>query len=394
MSYTLRGRLESRLAALLPVLAAACLLTVALHRWWPIELAALMAAVGLALDSQLYHRVLDYQPGWLALPLGLLELGALLALMRLAGIRAPLVPALGLYAAAWVVAQLLAHAGFPLLRLGYAEDGGELGRTGLAAAAAVAATVAAAGAVAYAQRPPTVHLAAGVHQGPLVITRREVLVGRPGAIVRGGIVVRARGVTIRDVAVVGGQNGIEVDGVDGVTLERVSISGVAFDGIHVRRAAVTIRDCTIDMLESPYGQGIDISYTFDKKPSSVMGCTVIGGQEGIVTHFTTAMIVGNRVSRTQLRAISMTEMSMGMIEHNEVHDALGVGIFCNDHSMCMVERNTVVDTRSDAASGNLWRLGFGVLASYSSEAELKDNSLGTNPRPAGAVLDSQLRPSG
>ena len=62
--------------------------------------------------------------------------------------------------------------------------------------------------------------------------------------------------------------------------------------------------------------------------------------------------------------------------------------------MCMVERNTVVDTRSDAASGNLWRLGFGVLASYSSEAELKDNALGANPRPVGAVLDSQLRPAG
>ena len=43
----------------------------------------------------------------------------------------------------------------------------------------------------------------------------------------------------------------------------------------------------------------------------------------------------------------MTEMSMGMIERNEVRDAPGVGIFCNDHSMCMIEQNVVVGTRPD-----------------------------------------------
>src|SRR5512132_12249 len=50
MSYTLRGRLESRLtAALLPVLVAATL-AAGLRDWWPLELAALMVGVGVALD--------------------------------------------------------------------------------------------------------------------------------------------------------------------------------------------------------------------------------------------------------------------------------------------------------------------------------------------------------
>ena len=31
-----------------------------------------------------------------------------------------------------------------------------------------------------------------------------------------------------------------------------------------------------------------------------------------------------------------------------------------------------------------------MLASYDSEAELKDNELAANPRPAGAMLDSHL----
>ena len=390
MSYTLRGRLESRLAALLPVLAAACLLAAVLHRWWPIELAALMVGLGLALDFQLYHRLLTYQPGWATLPLGIVELALLLVVVRVLGFDAPLIPALALYGAAWVCAQLLGHAGFPLVRVSYAEDGGELGAAGLLAAVAVAATLATAGAVGWMQRPPTVHLSAGVHQGPLVISRREVLVGEPGAVVRGGILVRADGVTIRDVTVVGGVDGIDIDGVEDVRLDHVTVSGARLDGIHVRRAAVTISNCSVSSIDNPYGQGIDISYAFDKKESTVMGCTVTGGQEGIVTHFANAMIAHNHVSGTRLRAIAMTEMSMGMIEANEVTGALGVGILCNDHSMCMIERNVVVGTRPDDASGDLWRAGFGVLVSYGSEAELEENSLGTNPRPTGAVLDSRL----
>ena len=38
-----------------------------------------------------------------------------------------------------------------------------------------------------------------------------MLVGEPGAVVRGGIVVRANEVTIRHVTVVGGENGIDVE---------------------------------------------------------------------------------------------------------------------------------------------------------------------------------------
>jgi hypothetical protein len=390
VSYTLRGRLESRLAALVPVVAAACALAVAEHRWWPVEAVGLMLGIGLALDVQAYHRLLPYQPGWAALPLGSLELGALLLAMRLAGVDAPLGQALLLFAGGWLVAQALGHAGFPLLRIGYAEDGGELGRVGVVSALAVGIALAGAGATAYALRPPVVHLAAGVHRGPLVITRREVLVGAPGAVVRGGIVVRANGVTIRNVSVVGGENGVTVEGVRDTTLDHVSVSGARLDGIHVRNAAVVIRDCSVDMLGNAYGQGIDISYSMGYGMSMVEGCNVVGGMEGIATHVSMSDIADNLVSRTTLRGISMTEMSMGTVEHNEVRGALGVGIYCNDRSMCMIERNTVVDTRPDA-SGDLARRGFGVLASFQAEAELQGNELADNPVPAGAVTDALIR---
>jgi hypothetical protein len=391
VSYTLKGRVESRLATLVPVLAVAGLLVPLLGRWWPVEAVGLMLLVGLALDVQAYHRLLAYQPGWAALPMGLLELGLVLVLMRLLGIDAPLDEALALFAGGWALAQLLGHAGFPLMRLGYAEEGGELGALGPAAALVVLGGFVGAGSTAYALRPPVVHLAAGVHAGPLVITRRETLVGDRGAVVRGGIVVRANGVTIKNVTVVGGENGITVDSVHGTVLEGVSVSGAKLDGIHVRLADIMIKNCTVDMLGNPLGQGIDISFNMEMGMSMVEGCTVLGGKQGITTHSSMTDIVGNRVSHTTQQAISVTEMSMGSAMDNEIRNAVGVGLYCNDRSMCMFEHNTVVATRDDSAGGDRSRRGFGVLASFQSEAELRGNELAANPAPVGAIINSRIR---
>ena len=147
MSYTLRGRVDSRLFAALGPAAAAAILALAIHRWWPIELAALMVGIGLALDVLVYDRVFDYQPGWVALPLGALELGLVMAAAEVVHVRAPLGPAIAFFWAAWLSAQLLGQARLPWLRLTYAEDGGELARTGASAASFVGALFLAAGAV-------------------------------------------------------------------------------------------------------------------------------------------------------------------------------------------------------------------------------------------------------
>ena len=69
MSYTLRGRVESRVAVVLLVLAGAIAVALVEHRWWPVEAVGLMLGVGLALDTLVYDRMLRYQPAWVALPL-------------------------------------------------------------------------------------------------------------------------------------------------------------------------------------------------------------------------------------------------------------------------------------------------------------------------------------
>jgi hypothetical protein len=391
VSYTLRGRLETRLAALLPVLLGACVLAAVLHRWWPVELVALMGAVGLFLDLEVWHRLLPYQPAWATVPLGAVELGALMAIVYGFGLQAPLLPALALFGAGWLAAVVLAQAGLPLLRLGYAEDGGELGRAGGVAAFAHVLAFGGSAATYVVRLPPVVHLSAGVHQGPLVIERREVLQGEPGAVVRGGIVVAHDDVEIRNVTVVGGENGITVDGVRGTVIDGVTVQGAKLDGIHVRLAGVVIRNCTVDMLGNRLGQGIDISFNMDKGMSMVEGCTVVGGQQGITTHSSATDIMGNRVSRTTHQAISVDEMSMGMASHNAIRNALGVALYCGDRSMCMFDHNTVIGTRPDTSSGLRNRRGFAVLADFQSEADLWRNRLVANPVTMGATGNAILR---
>ena len=392
MSYTLRGRLETRLSVSLVPLLAACAVALFLAEWWPLKLAAVMIGVGLVLDVVLYHRLFPYQPGWLAIPVGLLELGLVMAVVHGAGLHVPIDFALLFFGGGWLLGQVLIHAGFPLARLTYGEDGGELGRPGSATVVVVAAVFASAGGVAWETVPPTVHLSAGIHQGPLVLDRSQKLVGDAGAVVRGGIVITSDDVTVENLAVTGGEIGIEIDGAENVKIEHVRVSGTSLDAIQARRASVTIRDCLIHSPLGDYAQGIDISFGFDLPPSLVEGCTIVGGREGIVTHFSNVHIRSNHVSHTTLRALGLTEMSMVMVEGNDVQDSLGVGIYCGDYSECMISDNLVGGTRPDTASGDLTRRGYALVAHSGAKAEIEDNQLSRNARAARAFLGARITP--
>ena len=373
MSYTLRGRIESRLAAsLLPFLVAAVLAPL-LGAWWPLQLAAAMIAVGLALDVLVYHRLLAYQPGWAALPLGLLELGLTMALVRRLDVAAPLEPALWFFAGAWLVAQVLGHAVLPLLHLTYGDDGGELGRGGAGLCAAAPAALVAVLGVAWAAEPPTTRLPSRIVQGALVLDRPQVLEGC-GAVVRGGILITSDDVTVRDVKVVGGEIGIEIRDSEDVLLDDVRVVGARMDGINARRSSVAIRDCTVESPRVAGAQGIDISFAMTLPPSSVERCVVRGGSEGIVSHLARVDFRRNHVTGTALRAIAVTEMSMGAVVRNVVEDATGVGIFCGDWSRCEIRENSVTGTRPDR-SGNPTRAGHGVVSHYYAVAEIDDNQL-------------------
>ena len=171
-------------------------------------------------------------------------------------------------------------------------------------------------------------------------------------------------------------------------LDRVRVIGARMDGIHVRFSQVMIRDCAV-VVAGPFAQGIDISYSAYQGMGSIEGCDVSGGGEGIVIHSSDIMVSDNRVHGTSLRGITMTEMSMGDVEHNNVSGALGVGVYCGDHSECHIKRNVVVGTRSDH-SGDLARVGVGIEANYYALAHLEDNTLVGNPAPTRSFANSRF----
>ncbi len=262
----------------------------------------------------------------------------------------------------------------------------------LALAGAAVALVAVATGFGWEQRPPTIRLAAGVHEGPLVLDRAQRLVGSPGTVVRGGILITADDVVVRDLTVSGGEHGIEVRDAQSVLLERVEVRGAELDGISVRRASVTIRDCAVRSA-GDRAQGIDVSFALQLAPSVVHGCTVTGGAEGIVSHLARVHFHHNRVSGTGLRAIAVTEMSMGNVEKNEVRSALGIGIFCGDYSMCEIDQNTVRDTRPDRASGNPTRAGYAIVAHYWANAEVGDNEIASSAAGIGSFINATIERS-
>jgi hypothetical protein len=375
---------------MLPFLVA-CVLAIATRDWWPVELVAAMLAVGLALDAFVYHRLLSYQPGWAAVPLGVLELGLTMAVVRALGIDAPLEPAIWFFVGSWLVAQVLGHALLPSTRLTYAEDGGELGTSGSGLVLAASTAVLAVLGTAAATQPPTYVLGPGVHDGPLVLDRPQTLEGSPGTVVRGRIVIESDGVTVRDVVVVaGGDYGIEVHDSTNVRLENVTVSGPRMDGIHARRSSLAVDGCAIRM-GPEYTQAIDISFAFDLAPSSVEDCTVIGGAEGIVAHMAHVDFRRNHVLDTTTRAIVVTEMSMGMVSRNVVENALGVGIYCGDYSHCDISRNLVRDTRANLEVSDRYAHGHAILSHYHARATVSENVLERNANDMRASPDSVIR---
>jgi nitrous oxidase accessory protein NosD len=221
-----------------------------------------------------------------------------------------------------------------------------------------------------------------------VIRHAQTLVG---GTIRGGILIRANKVTLRNVTVIGGENGIDILDSHHVMLDNVRIVGVTLDGIHVRRSSVMIENCKITSPNGPWVQGIDISFSMDKEMSMVEGCTIVGVREGIVTHMTMVDVMHNHIGATSLRGITMGEMSMGAITHNDVLGAHGVGIICLDHSECSIEHNTIVGTRTDP-SGDPSRAGVAIEAHYFAKAKVKRNTIVGSPGGIQALDGSTVSP--
>jgi hypothetical protein len=216
----------------------------------------------------------------------------------------------------------------------------------------------------------TVRLLPGEHE-PFAVTRAVRIEAEPGATVRSPILVAADDVTLRDLVVVGGENGITIEGVDGVVLEDVVVRGASLHGIEISNASAAVRDCRIDMVGA-YAQGIEVRNAAGRPRSSVTGCRVSGGREGLLTHVSRAEFVDNEVWDTSLRGIAVTEMSEGLVARNSVHDVAGAGLYCGDMSHCEFRDNAVRGVVAAPDAGRSAE-GFGAVAWYYAKVRLAGN---------------------
>ena len=127
--------------------------------------------------------------------------------------------------------------------------------------------------------------------------------------------------------------------------------------------------------------------TLDRVRLALTNLTVFGSREG--THRGGAIRVSGGTLR--LRGITITEMSMGDVQDNEVAGGVGVGIFCGDYSECMISGNAVSGTRPDHDSDDLARKGIGIVAHYGAKARLSENAFVQNTERTAAFSGATIR---
>jgi nitrous oxidase accessory protein NosD len=98
----------------------------------------------------------------------------------------------------------------------------------------------------------------------------------------------------------------------------------------------------------------------------------------------------NTVTRTTLRGITVTEMSMSSVEDNHVDGGLGIGIFCADQSECLIADNLVTGIRPDRGSADLSRRGYGIVAHSAATAYVLDNRFSGNRFRLGAFVSGVI----
>jgi hypothetical protein len=210
-----------------------------------------------------------------------------------------------------------------------------------------------------------------------------------GGVVRGGIQVRASHVTLRDVTVVGGAYGVDVEHADHVLLEHVRVVRSRLDGIRALDAGIMVEGCSVTSPASPLVTGVLVSYSMGRPMSMISDCTIAGTREGIATHSSMVSVMGNHVLDTTVRGILLGEMSMDSATHNTVEGARGIGIVCMDHSTCDIQHNTVAAARADGHEDPT-RGGVAIEAFFYAEAHVAHNTVVASPGGVRAFDDSLI----
>jgi hypothetical protein len=223
-----------------------------------------------------------------------------------------------------------------------------------------------------------------------VTIRRSLTLIGPATILGGPdepvITIVASGVSLSMLDVRGGETGVLVTRAARVNLEQLQVSGASQRGIDIAQSSAQIHRCRVSGLTSPFAWGIAIMNSGGQMPTTVQACRVEGAQEGIVSHVSAVFIHDNDVRQTTMRAIAVTEMSVGDVEQNRIEDVSGTGLYCGDRSICNLRANRVKGTSPEADSPMSWGKGYGAVVLFGADAYMDGNSFMDTAMPGVGVF--------
>ena len=237
----------------------------------------------------------------------------------------------------------------------------------------------------------TIRLGAGVHHGPLVLARPTVVLGAPGAILRGngqGSVLRieAAGSTVRDLRIErGGRNPDGDDAgvlvlADSVTLERLVIRDVLF-GVYLREVKdVVLRELDIDgppgLAESAMGDGI---HFFHSRRVVAADNRISHMRDGMYFAYSDSVTVsGNEVTAVRFGLHYMFS-HQNHFSDNRFHDNAAGAVLMNSNGLVV---------RQNVFSWNRGSRSYGLVLQTTTGAVIENNVMAGNG--VGIFLDNAI----
>jgi len=240
--------------------------------------------------------------------------------------------------------------------------------------------------------PDTLRLGPGVHPGPLVLTRPTVVVGAPGAVLRGDghgtvLVVQAPGSVVRGIVIEGSGHdpdaydaGVRI-AADSVTLEDLTIRDVLF-GVYVQQARdVVLRRLAITgspaERESDRGDGISF---YDSRAILAEGNRIASVRDGIYFSYTDSVVVrDNRVSHVRFGLHYMFSHA-NRFDHN---------VFTDNAAGAVIMNSRNVTITNNVFAWNAGSRSYGLVLQAATEPIVQGNTFVGNG--VGAFFDNVIR---
>ena len=215
----------------------------------------------------------------------------------------------------------------------------------------------------------TLTLGAGVHAGPLLVSRRVLLRGERGAVVAGAgkgtvLEVTAPLAAIEDLEIRGSGThvitvdaGIRVRGAGSVVLRRLTLHDVLY-GIHAERCpGIEIADCLLTGRVRPLdelGEGNGVHLWYCEEPR-ITGCRIERFMDAVYLSFTRdALLMRDTIEANGRYGFHTMYCQAGrLIENRFTHNAAGCAIMFSNH--LRLERNDVLHNRGPRTYGMLLR---------------------------------------